>query len=107
MLERFSSIKASFVEKKIREAEEERRKELERLISEENKRKRIQQTLINIKSGKTSLRKVFAGTCFVGDSLINGLDTYNILNADRVISQVSARFSHLEENTKKIIFLLH
>ncbi len=103
VLERFSAFKASKVEKKIREAEEARRKELERLLSEEKKRKRIEQTLLNIKSGKLSLRKVFAGTCFVGDSLINGLETFNILNSDKIISQVSARFSHLEDNMGKII----
>lgn len=105
VLERFSVFKASKVEQQIREAEEARRKELERLLSEELKRKRIEQTLADIKSGKTSLRKVFANTCFVGDSLINGLETYNILNSDKIISQVSARFSHLEDNLKKIITL--
>jgi len=102
VLERFSVFKASKVEKRIREAEEARKRELERLLSEEKKRKRIEQTLSNIKNGKTSLRKVFANTCFVGDSLINGLETYNILNSDKIISQVSARFSHLEDNIKKI-----
>jgi len=105
VLERFSVFKASKGEKRIREAEEARKRELERLLSEEKKRKRIEQTLSNIKNGKTSLRKVFANTCFVGDSLINGLETYNILNSDKIISQVSARFSHLEDNIKKIISL--
>ena len=105
VFERFSVFKASKVEQKIRKAEEEKRKELERLLTEEKKRKRIEQTLADIKSGKTSLRKVFANTCFVGDSLINGLETYNILNSNKIISQVSARFSHLEDNIKKIVSL--
>ncbi len=105
VLERFSAFKASKVEQKIREAEEAKRKELEKLLSEELKRKRIEQTLLNIKNGKTSLRKVFANTCFVGDSLINGLETYNILNSDKIISQVSARFGHLEDNLNKIVTL--
>lgn len=103
VLELLSSFKASAVEKKIREAEEARRKEIERRLSEEYKKLRIEETLANIKSGKTSLRKVFANTCFVGDSLINGLEIYNIINPDKIISQVSARFSHLEENLDKII----
>ncbi len=103
VFERFSDFSASKVEKKIREAEEARRKELERLLSEENKRKRINQTLLELKIGKLSLRKVFANTCFVGDSLINGLETYNILNSDKIISQVSAGFGHLEENIRRIV----
>ena len=105
VLERFSVFKASKVEQKIRQAEEAKRRELERLLSEEKKRKLIEQTLADIKSGKTSLRKVFAGTCFVGDSLINGLETFDILNSEKIISRVSARFSHLEDNIKKIVSL--
>lgn len=103
ILELFSAFRVSKVEKKIREAEEAKRKELERLLTEEKKRKRIEQTLADIRSGKLSLRKVFAGTCFVGDSLINGLETFNILNSDNIISQVSARFSHLEDNIGRIV----
>lgn len=95
----FASHKASDIEKAIREAEKKRKEAL----SEENWQKQIEETLNQLKNGKISLRKVFAETCFVGDSLLNGLEVYNVLNADRLITQVSARLDHLESNIKKIV----
>lgn len=99
ILQKLSSIKAKDIEEAIRIAEE----ELERQISQELQRKKIEDTLENIKSGKTSLRKVFADTCFAGDSLINGLEIYNILNNEKLMTQISARLTHLEENINKIV----
>ena len=62
----------------------------------------LEEVLSKLKNGKISLRKIFADTCFVGDSLLNGLEVYNILNSDRLITQVSARLDHREDNIKKI-----
>lgn len=103
VFQKFSSYKASDVERKIREAEKKRQEEIEKYNSEDALKKRIEETLLNLKKGKISLRKVFSGTCFVGDSLLNGLEVYNILNADKLITQVSARLDHLEDNVKKIV----
>ena len=102
VLEKLSSHKAADIEKKIREAEIERKKQQEAYNSEEAKNKRIKETLASLKKGKISLRKVFADTMFVGDSLINGLEVYSILNDDNLITEVSARLTHLEDNLKKI-----
>ena len=98
IFKKLSSFNASDVEKIIREAEIERQKN----VSEEKQKKKIEDTLKGIANGKISLRKVFADTMFVGDSLINGLEVYNILNNDLLITEVSARLTHLEENLKKI-----
>lgn len=94
----FSAFTAADVEKTIRE-EEKKRKES---IPEDTKKKLIEETLKKLKNGKISLRKVFSSTCFVGDSLLNGLEVYNILSADKLITEVSARLDHLEDNIKKI-----
>ena len=99
ILKKLSSVKAKDIEEAIRLAEE----ELEKKLSQELYQKKIEATLNDIKSGKTSFRKVFADTCFAGDSLINGLEVYNILNNEKLMTQISARLSHLEENMNKII----
>lgn len=99
VFDKLYAYEASDVEKIIREAEIERQKKL----SAELRQKKINETLLNLRTGKISYRKVFANTCFVGDSLLNGLEVYNILNPDRLITQVSARLGHLEDNLKKIV----
>ena len=98
VFEKLSAFRAADVEKIIREAEIERQKN----ISEDKQKKKIEDTLKNLKKGKTSLRKVFSDTMFVGDSLINGLEVYDILNNDLLITEVSATLSHLESNIGKI-----
>ncbi len=99
ILKKLSAVKAKDIEELIRVAEE----ELERQLSEELQKKQIAETLLNLKNGKISLRKVFADTCFAGDSLINGLEVYNILNKEKLMTQISARLSHLEESINKIV----
>ncbi len=59
--------------------------------------------LKKISQGKTTYRKVFRNVYIVGDSLMNGLEAYNILNGNRLITQVSASLYHLSDNVKKII----
>ncbi len=65
--------------------------------------KEIKAALKKIDSGKTTYRKLFRNTYIMGDSLMNGLEIYNILNPDRLITQVSASFTHFDENYKKIV----
>ncbi len=59
--------------------------------------------LDKLEKGKTTYKKVFKNVYFMGDSLINGLESYGILNEKRVYSQVSASLYHLEDNYKKVI----
>ncbi len=63
----------------------------------------VNEVLKNLDSGKTTYRKVFKNVYIVGDSLMNGLEAYNILNSNHLITQVSASLYHLDGNVKKII----
>lgn len=67
------------------------------------KKQKIQKTLKNLKNGKTTYRKVFKDVYIVGDSLMNGLEAYDILNSNHLITQVSASLYHLSDNMEKII----
>ena len=59
--------------------------------------------LSKLDSGELSYRNVFRNVCIVGDSLMNGLETYNILNSNNLITQVSASLYHLNDNIDKIV----
>lgn len=63
----------------------------------------IKSVLRKLKDGQTTYRKVFKDVYIVGDSLMNGLEAYNILNSNRLITQVSASLYHLSGNVKKIV----
>lgn len=63
----------------------------------------IKNVLKQLSKGKTTYRKVFKDVYIVGDSLMNGLEAYNILNSNRLITQVSASLYHLSDNVKKIV----
>ncbi len=98
VLDSFLEFKATDIEKIIRENE--------RIRFEQfggSTKKQIEDTLAKLKKGETTLRKVFLNTYFVGDSLMNGLEVYGILNPDRLVTQVSASLYHLSSNINKII----
>lgn len=79
--------------------------EQKRLANERNKdrKKEIQKVIKLIDKGEKSFAGVFKKVWFVGDSLMNGLEVYGILNQNHIISQVSASLYHLEENYDKIV----
>ncbi|MCM1544480.1 MAG: GDSL-type esterase/lipase family protein [Ruminococcus sp.] len=77
--------------------------ELNYFNSSENIQKEIAKRIKQIESGKSSLRQAFRNVYFAGDSLMNGLEVYNILNSSHLFTQVSASLSHLEANLDKII----
>ncbi len=83
------------IEKREKE-EEEKRLQLER-------DEKFRLFLDDIKSGKLTFRKVFSDTLIVGDSLMQGLNTYRVLDSSNMISMVSASLYHLEGNIEKII----
>lgn len=62
-----------------------------------------EKSIKQIEKGKKTYRSVFKNVYFVGDSLMNGLAAYDILNANNLITQVSASLYHLEENLDNII----
>ncbi|MBR5438321.1 MAG: hypothetical protein IKV21_05320 [Clostridia bacterium] len=61
------------------------------------------EVLKKLEKGKTTYKKVFKNVCFMGDSLINGLESFGILNEKKIFSQVSASLYHLGDNYKKVI----
>lgn len=61
------------------------------------------EVLKKLEKGQTTYKKVFKNVYFMGDSLINGLESYEILNKKRVYSKVSASLYHLKDNYKKVI----
>ena len=65
--------------------------------------KAIAKSIKQIKSGKKSYRQVFDNVYFMGDSLMEGLHAYNILNPSRLTTQVSASLSHLEQHMNSVI----
>lgn len=64
---------------------------------------RVAQILYKLETGKTTYKKVYKDVYFMGDSLVNGLESYGILNEKKIYSKVSASLYHLEENYKKVI----
>ncbi len=63
----------------------------------------VAEILYKLDKGKTTYKKVFKNVYFMGDSLINGLESYGILSDKRIYSKVSASLYHLEDNYKKVI----
>ena len=64
---------------------------------------RVDDVIADIDKGKTTYRKVFKDVYIVGDSLMNGLEAYNILNSNHLVTQVSASLYHLDGNINKIV----
>ena len=65
----------------------------------------VESILKGLEQGTTTYRRVFKNVCIVGDSLMDGLEAYNILNSNNLITQVSASLYHLSGNVRKIIKL--
>lgn len=65
--------------------------------------KEINEVLSRVDNGEITLRKVFSKVYIVGDSLMNGLELYGILNPNNLITQVSASLYHLADNVNTVI----
>lgn len=96
VMETLSDFDVKKAETNVREAEKKRN-------DPTGNAKKVQTVLNNLKSGKTTYRKVFRNVYIVGDSLMNGLEAYDILNSSHLITQVSASLYHLDGNVEKIV----
>ncbi len=96
VIESLSSFDVKKAQSNVRKAEQKR-------LDPTGNAKKVEAILNQLKKGKTTYRKVFRNVYIVGDSLMNGLQAYNILNSNRLITQVSASLYHLEDNIDKII----
>lgn len=95
-IESLSSYDVKQAEKNVRQAQKQRNDP----TTTANKVKTV---LSQLKSGKTTYRKVLKDVYIVGDSLMDGLEAYNILNSNHLITQVSASLYHLDGNVDKIV----
>ena len=74
---------------------------------------KTQEIISLIQGGQLSYRKALSDLYIAGDSLMAGLEVYDILNANHIFAEVSASLAHLETNLPKIeakrppILLLH
>lgn len=96
VIEKLSLFDVKTAENNVRKAEEKRK-------DPSGNAAKVKQVLNDLKNGKTTYRKVFKDVYIVGDSLMNGLEAYNILNKNHLITQVSASLYHLDSNVNRII----
>ncbi len=96
VIENLSGFDVKKAESNVREAEKKRN-------DPTGNAQKVNKVLNDLKQGKTTYRKVFRDVYIVGDSLMNGLEAYGILNSNHLITQVSASLYHLDGNVKKII----
>ncbi len=89
---------AKDIENEIREAEKIRFEQYGGATEEQ-----IQETLRKLKNDEISCRQIFSDTFFAGDSLVNSLEIYGVLNDDMLATQVSANLSHLRSNISYIV----
>ena len=97
IIEKLSSYDIQKAEKRVRKAEKDRTLVGNATVTQ------INDTIKKIEKGTLSYRNVFKNVCVVGDSLMNGLEAYNILNSNMLVTQVSASLHHLNQNMSKII----
>lgn len=98
-----SDKKVSDVEKYISGLLEQRAKEEEEKRQQLEREEKFRLFLEGIKNGEITYRKAFSEALIVGDSLMEGLNTYKVLNSSNMISMVSASLYHLEGNIDRII----
>ncbi len=91
------------IERRISEKLQIREAYYEQLRAEEERRERFENMKKQLEEGTLSYRQIFSDALIVGDSLMNGLEIYNVLDRANMITMVSASLYHLEGNISKII----
>lgn len=92
VVESFGNVSVEKADNAVKAAEKKRTYALDRPSANAVVEKQIKQ----IEKGKLSYRKVFSKVYFAGDSLMNGLEAYGILNSNHLFTKVSASLYHLE-----------
>lgn len=95
-LKALQNVNTADVELIIREQEKKRK-------DPTGKKQKVEALLAKLKSGKITYRKALKDLYIVGDSLMNGLEAYDVLNKNHLVTQVSASLYHLEDNIDKIV----
>lgn len=100
-----TQVFAEFADKDAKEIENSIRK-AEKIRFEQfggSTQQQIKESLEKLEKGEISLRQIFNDTFIAGDSLMNGLEIYGVLSADKLATQVSASLYHLSDNIERII----
>lgn len=98
VFELFADKDAKEIENSIRKAEKMRFEQFGGSTQQQ-----IKESLEKLEKGEISLRQIFNDTFIAGDSLMNGLEIYGVLSADKLATQVSASLYHLSDNVERII----
>ena len=99
VLDSYAGVSVEKVDKAIAEA----KKKQEELNQIEAIQGLVEKQIKLIESGKLSYRKVFSNVYIAGDSLMEGLEAYGVLNSSHIFAKVSASLSHLESVMPNII----
>ena len=99
VLDSYAAVSVEKADKAVAAAKEKQ----EEIMEYEAIRGLIEKQIKLIESGKLSYRKVFSNVYFAGDSLMEGLEAYSILNSNHIFAKVSASLSHLESVMPNII----
>ena len=99
VLDSYAAVSVEKADKSVAEA----KKKQEEILADEAIKGLIEKDIKYIKAGKLSYRKVFSNVYFAGDSLMEGLEAYSILNSNHIFAKVSASLSHLESVMPNII----
>lgn len=78
-------------------------KELSDKQAESQKQAKKKEILEKLDKGELSYRNLFKDVYIMGDSLMNGLEVYDVLNSNNLITQVSASLYHLNDNIDKMV----
>lgn len=98
-VEKYAAVPIEKAEKAVAAAQ----KKQEEFLRYEAMRGLIEEQIKQIENGKLSYRKVFSDVYIAGDSLMEGLRVYGILNSNHIFAKVSASLFHLESVMPKII----
>ena len=99
LLKTLDDVSVDTVQKKLDVIEKQR---LEAL-AQANRELKTQEIISLIQAGQLTYRKALSNLYIAGDSLMAGLDVYNILNSSHIFAEVSASLRHLEANLDKIV----
>ena len=78
-------------------------KELSDKQAESQKQAEKKELLDKLDKCELSYRNLFKNVYIMGDSLMDGLQVYDVLNSNNLITQVSASLYHLNDNIDKIV----
>lgn len=99
VVEQLEKVSVETADKAVKAAEKKR----EDVANRQSANSLVEDQIKQIEKGKLSYRKVFSKVYIAGDSLMNGLEAYGILNSNHLFTQVSASLYHLEGVMSSII----